>query len=166
MQISVWLCDHVRKYFCRRQENRWRNLDMVIGAWLSWQEDLPASCLLPQVKTLVINTIEQPVIGCQAWLSSWSVIDMSCPKEDLHVNLPCHVLCHHQKYFVILFSHMQGHEVRRDTLKLIFLIYGRTKPNIEVSGWLYFVSLWKEIKKNKVQLPVLTLDLSVHLSKL
>ena len=31
----------------------------------------------------------------------------------------------------------QSHKVRRDTLKLIFLIFGSTKPNMEVSGWLY-----------------------------
>ena len=28
----------------------------------------------------------------------------------------------------------QGHKVRRDTLKLIFLIYGRTKANMKVNG--------------------------------
>ena len=31
----------------------------------------------------------------------------------------------------------QGHEIRRGNLKLIFLIYESTNPNIKVSGWLY-----------------------------
>ena len=30
----------------------------------------------------------------------------------------------------------QDHGVRRDSFKLIFLIRGSTKPNIEVGGWL------------------------------
>ena len=35
----------------------------------------------------------------------------------------------------------QGYKVRRDTLKLISLIHGSNKPNIEVSGWLYQTKL-------------------------
>ena len=40
---------------------------------------------------------------------------------------------------VISQPYLQGHtwSNRRNTLKLIFLIYGSAKPNIEVSGWLY-----------------------------
>ena len=35
----------------------------------------------------------------------------------------------------------QGHNISRDTLKLIFLIYRNTKPNIEVSCWLYLTKI-------------------------
>ena len=34
-----------------------------------------------------------------------------------------------------------GYKERRCTLKLILLIYGGTKPNIEVSGWLNYIKI-------------------------
>ena len=58
---------------------------------------------------------------------------------DCRMNCPDTCTCLHDEVSPDKYSKMgpyQGHKVRRNTLKLIFLIYESTKPNIEVSGWL------------------------------